>query len=423
MAKWTSDGEVVILGRNDDQIKLRGQRLELGEIENAIQSHEGITRTVMQVRKIRGQDHLCAYFTANREIDAASLRKELSEKLPKYMIPTAYVQLDVIPSTPNGKVDVKALPEAVLVSGSDYQAPSSETEAAFCEIFAHALGIERVGATDNFFDLGGTSLLVARVTADAMNKGYDITFSDVFQNPTPSELVKSLGGEIENAPVQVEYDYEKINSLLSENNIKSYTECESRELGNICLTGATGYLGIHVLREFIENRQGAAYCIVRGGKISAENRLKTLLAYYFEDSFDELFGSRIFAVDGDIRSEELFDALDKYPIDTYINCAANVKHFSEGTDIEDINVKGVQNAIRFCKRKVCRLIQVSTCSISGLRIDDSPEKGISMSETMLFFGQDLSNKYTHSKFIAERFVLESALDGFPMCRRRGYAFC
>jgi thioester reductase-like protein len=103
--------------------------------------------------------------------------------------------------------------------------------------------------------------------------------------------------------------------------------------------------------------------------------------------------------------------LDKYPIDTYINCAANVKHFSEGTDIEDINVKGVENAIRFCKRKGCRFIQVSTCSIAGLRIDDNPVKNMVLDETMLFFGQDLSNKYVHSKFIAERIVLEAATDG------------
>lgn len=103
--------------------------------------------------------------------------------------------------------------------------------------------------------------------------------------------------------------------------------------------------------------------------------------------------------------------LESYPIDTYINCAANVKHFSAGTDIEDINIGGVKNAIDFCKKIKCRLIQVSTYSVAGNRIGDTPKKGSKLDETSLYFGQDLSNKYVNSKFMAERIVLEAATEG------------
>ncbi|MCL2696342.1 MAG: SDR family oxidoreductase, partial [Clostridiales bacterium] len=409
LAKWNASGEVLILGRNDNQIKLRGLRIELGEVENAIGATEGITRAVILVNKIRGQEHLCAYYTADREIEPAALRAALSATLPKYMVPTAYSQLESMPVTPNGKIDTKALPAPALMMEQDYEAPATEAEKAFCEIFAQALGLEKVGASDNFFDLGGTSLLVARVTAAAMSRGYSVSYGDVFSDPTPRRLAALTSGETPAPPAQAEedYDYAKINALLAGNTIAALTGGQNRPLGNICLTGATGFLGIHVLRAFLESERGLAYCVVRGGRTSAESRLKTMLAYYFEDDYAPLFGSRIFVADGDICGTELYEKLDERPIDTYINCAANVKHFSEGTDIEDINVGGAKNAIAFCRKKGCRLIQVSTCSIAGTRVDNVPDGSLSLDETMLYFGQDISNQYLHSKFVAERAVLEA----------------
>jgi len=307
------------------------------------------------------------------------------------MIPTAYKQLETMPVTPNGKVDAAALPAPVLMAEQEYEAPESPAEQAFCEIFAQALGSEKVGATDNFFDLDGSSLLVARVTAASMSRGYAVSYGDVFAEPTPQRLAALVSGGQAPPPAKAEerYDYGAIDALLAGNTIEALHSGESRALGNICLTDATGFLGIHVLREFLHNESGAAWCVVRGGRLPAEHRLKTLLAYYFEDDCAALFGSRIFAVDGDICGDALYEKLDAYPIDTYINCAANVKHFSEGTDIEDINVGGAQKAIAFCEKKRCRLIQVSTCSIAGTRIDNVPESGLKMDETMSFSGRTI----------------------------------
>ena len=413
LAKWNEKGEVLVLGRNDSQIKLRGLRIELGEIENAISNFEGITRTVILVKKIRNQEHLCAYYTADRKIDNAELIAFISKMLPKYMLPTAYHQMEKMPITPNGKIDTNAFPEPTLMAGNDYEAPKNEIEATFCKIFAEVLGIDKVGACDNFFDLGGTSLTVTRIIVASINKNYNIVYSDVFKNPTPRTLAASLSNKTVEQPEQTEanYDYEKINSLLAGNNMQSFLNGEKREIGNICLTGATGFLGIHILYEFIHNYQGIAYCIVRGQKISAKNRLKTMLAYYFEDNYEQLFDNRIVVIDGDICDNDMYEKLNAEPIDTYINCAANVKHFSEGTDIEDINIGGVINAIKFCKNKGCRLIQISTYSIAGNRINNQPAQSVVLDENSLFLGQDLSNKYINSKFIAERAVLEAVLDG------------
>ncbi len=413
LARITKDGEVIILGRNDGQIKLRGLRIELGEVENVLSSQTGIKSCVVLVKKLHGQEHLCAYFTADHTISIEDLRESLARSLTKYMVPTAYLQLESMPMTPNGKIDRKSLPDAKLMQRENYEAPKNEAEQAYCEIFQNILHMERIGVTENFFDLGGTSLLVTQVTIDAAARGFTLSYSDVFANPTPRELA---GLELKPTDVRKDddicsYDYDSLESVLKNNTLDALRAGKQRELGNVCITGATGFLGIHVLCQFLRNEKGTAYCVVRGGRTSATDRLKSMLVYYFSDGFDRLFGSRIVVIDGDITRLDLFDKLEGLPIDTYINCAANVKHFSAGTDIEDINVGGVENSVAFCKKKGCRFIQISTVSIAGMSVDGTPDENLKLDENMLYFGQDLSNKYTHSKFLAERITLEAIRDG------------
>ena len=309
-----------------------------------------------------------------------------------------------------------------------YVPPKNEIEKLYCDIFANILHLERVGATDSFFDLGGTSLLVTQVTIDAAAKGLALSYGDVFAAPTPRELaaIRRDNAEKDQADNILSYDYTRIHELLSENTLDALRNGEMRELGNVCITGATGFLGIHILRAFLQQEKGTAYCVVRSGKLSAEKRLKTILTYYFGgsilplngknflDALDDLMGSRIVVVDGNITDRSLYDKLDTLPIDTYINCAANVKHFSAGTDIEDINCGGVANAVAFCKRKNCRFVQISTASIAGMSVNGTPDEGTKLSESMFYFGQDLSNKYANSKFLAERITLEAALDGLDV---------
>jgi len=426
LAKWTDNGEIMILGRNDGQIKLRGLRIELGEIENSIAAVPDVRACAVLVRKLHGQDHLCAYYTAARELPAEELREILLKTLTKYMVPTAYLQLDEMPMTPNGKIDRKRLPDAQLMQRQEYEAPANETEQVYCDIFAKILHLERVGATDNFFDLGGTSLLVTQVTIDAAEKGMQLSYGDVFANPTPRELAAIRRDEASLNPVDeiADYDYAPIHTLLQENTLKNLRSGEMRDLGNVCITGAGGFLGIHVLRAYLQMEKGTAFCVIRGRRnLSAEKRLKGMLAYYFGgdtlkingkpflDAMDELFGNRIVVIDGSITDAALYEKLGALPIDTYINCAANVKHFSAGTDIEDINYGGVMMALDFCRRKKCRFVQVSTASIAGMSVNGEPDEGLKLDERMFYFGQDLSNKYARSKFMAERAVLEAALDG------------
>ncbi len=412
LAKFTEDGEIKILGRNDGQIKLRGLRIELGEIEKTLGEIEEIKSAVVVVRKINRAEHLCAYYTATQEIAPEKLREELLKSLTLYMVPTAYLQLEDMPMTPNGKIDRKVLPDAKLMDQGEYVKPETKEEQAYCDIFSNILQLEKIGAMDNFFDLGGTSLLVTQVTIDAGKAGFELNYGDVFANPTPRELANIGEREVEdNSKGIQEYDYSQINLLLGQNTLEAVRSGEYRELGNICITGTTGFLGVHVLKEFLDNEKGIAYCVVRGGKISAESRLKSMLVYYFSQSYEALFSRRIVVIDGDITKQEMFEQLKGLPIDTFFNCAANVKHFSTGTDIEDVNVKGASHCVDFCLEKGCTFIQVSTTSIGGMSIDNLELEKRKLSEQELYFGQDLSNKYVNSKFLAERYTLEAATKG------------
>ena len=408
-AKWLPDGNVVILGRTDHQIKLRGLRIELGEIENVMLKVEGLKKVVILIRKINDKEHLCAYYTADREIAPDALKAEISKSLTQYMVPTAYLQLKEMPMTPNGKTDVKALPEPELAISSAYVEPANDTERTLCDIFAGILQMDKVGATDNFFELGGTSLVVTRVIIEADKQGLHVAYGDVFANPTPRKLARLITGEAVNeGDAEITgFDYTAINNLLQKNTLNVFRQGERQQLGNVLLTGATGYLGIHILRELIDSDAENIYCLVRGkNEEAAANRLRTLLFYYFSDAFKELFGKRLHIVLGDVTS----DFAEGLQVDTIFNCAAIVKHFSEGTEIEDVNIGGAQRCVDYCVKTGAKLVHVSTASTRGLWAGEI--KSEIFTEQRLYMGQFLGNKYIYSKFIAERMILNAvALHG------------
>ena len=420
-ARWDEKGYVHILGRTDNQVKLRGQRIELGEIESVMMKVEGVNNVTVLIRKLKGKDHLCAYFVADREIPIDQMKAQISKSLTTYMVPTAYLQLPEMPVTPNGKINTKVLPEPQMVAAGEYVSPQNDTEQIFCDIFAEVLQVEKVGATDNFFDLGGTSLNVTRVIIEADKRDVHVAYGDVFTNPTPRLLAALISGsnatssEGSEATADRDFDYAPLDALLNQNTLDAFRQGSLQKIGNVLLTGSTGYLGIHILKELIErNDVPVIWCMVRAeSEEKAENRLKIMLYFYFANNYKELFGTRIRVVLGDVTKDftHLSTLTSDFPVDTVFNCAAVVKHFSSGTDIEDVNIGGAENCINFCLKTGARLIHTSTYSIGGMSVEGQLPADTVLSERDLYFGQYLDNQYIHSKFVSERMVL----DGIVHC--------
>ncbi len=416
LVRWNDKGEIVFLGRLDNQVKLRGLRVELDEIENAINSFDSVKMSKVIVRSNGSEEYLAGYFTAEKEIDLALLTEHLKSKLTYYMVPGALMQLDKMPLTVNGKIDKKQLPDIEMTSEKrEYIAPSTELEKEFCDKFAEILNLEKVGAADNFFEIGGTSLSATKIVMYAMTKGYSIVYKDVFANPTPSKLagfITENSKQSEDAYHIKDYDYSAINALLQKNSVSNIDAIKKGEAGNVMLTGATGFLGIHVLREFLKNCTGKIYCIVRKGKYaSSEKRLMNMLMYYFDNPFTEAFEERIVCIDGDITDKELIMSLGGQDFTTVINCAACVKHFVNDDTLDRINVEGVKNIIAMCSQSGKRLVQISTTSVAGEGNALTVPFTKQMQENELYFGQIIENDYIRTKFLAERAILEACAEG------------
>ncbi|HEY6179586.1 MAG TPA: amino acid adenylation domain-containing protein, partial [Kofleriaceae bacterium] len=170
LGRWRATGELEYLGRIDHQVKLRGHRIELGEIEAQLLAHDGVAEAVVTLRDDTGDPRLVAYVVARggASLDVTAVRRRLSEVLPRAMVPAAIVAIDRLPVSPNGKLDRRALPAPSSRRddlGGDYLAPDGDLEQAISRIWAEVLGVDRIGANDNFFDLGGSSFLLARVRA------------------------------------------------------------------------------------------------------------------------------------------------------------------------------------------------------------------------------------------------------------------
>ncbi|MBQ9192890.1 MAG: amino acid adenylation domain-containing protein [Bacteroidales bacterium] len=419
IVRYRMDGNIEFVGRNDGQVKIRGFRVETKEVEAVIREFPGVQDvTVQPFDNPSGGKFIAAYVVCDGDLDTKALSDFILRRKPPYMVPAAFAKLDRIPLNVNQKVDRKALPAPVMSSNETYVEPEGPTEKALCEIFEEILGAGKVGATDNFFDLGGSSLMVTSVLVSAEKRGLKFSYGDVFNNPTPRALAQFLGDGGEKPKDDRDdvygYDYSAIDRILQGNTLEAFRTGEPQELGrNILLTGATGFLGIHVLRELIERTPDDAviWCLLRGkGSISAERRLAEMLVYYFEKNYRPLIGKRIRLIQGDITQESVFDAIltSGTPIDLVVNCAANVKHFSQGDDIMQVNYHGVRNLVGFCQARSARLVQVSTVSVGGMTEGSVPRI---MDEQTLFFGQNTDNQYIVSKFLAERLILEKVAEG------------
>jgi len=197
VVRWTPTGEVEYLGRADHQVKIRGFRIELGEVEAALSRHDDVAEAVVVVRtEESGHNRLVAYLVPGpgAVVDPAELRRFVSRVLPDHMVPATFVSLATLPLNPNGKLDRRALPapDWGAAAGADYLAPRNPVEQVITEIWAEVLGVEQVGVEDNFFALGGDSILSIQVVARAARTGLRIRSRDIFRHQTVASLAPNV---------------------------------------------------------------------------------------------------------------------------------------------------------------------------------------------------------------------------------------
>jgi amino acid adenylation domain-containing protein len=197
LVRWRSGGQLVFAGRSDDQVRIRGFRVELGEIESALAAHPAVAQAVVVVREDRPADRRLAGYVVpvpGRAPDAADLRAHLAARLPEYMVPAAFVTIGGLPLSVNGKLDRSALPAPDYgTAAGQYAAPRTAREEILARVWAHVLGAERVGAHDSFFDLGGHSLLAVRLIARVRAVlGAEVSIRDLFAAPTVAGMAGLL---------------------------------------------------------------------------------------------------------------------------------------------------------------------------------------------------------------------------------------
>lgn len=426
LVSWREDGAIDFIGRIDNQVKIRGFRVELGEINLCISKFDGIKESFTTVNQINGEKVICTYFVANHTISIANLKNYLKNFLPIYMIPTYFMQLDKFPINANGKVDKNALPVNFKKLSDDnrkIKEPSSESEKLLLSLFKKILNNDNIGVDDSFFEVGGDSLTAMKLQVEAISNNLNISYSDIFKYSTVENLVKNLNAIPNTQSENYDHSYDTYNSLLANNTLEKELVCFKTAVGNVLLTGFTGFLGAHILDSFIKNEKGKIYCLIRNkNNMTARERLFNVLHFYFENKYDMLVDDRIILIEGDITLDNLGLSKEDYKklgntIDTVIHSAALVKHYGMYDEFEKINVNGTKNIVTFAKKFNAKLLHISTISVSGnnlaegSNIKNNFEHEMNYDETNFYIGQNLDNLYVKSKFEAEKVVFDAIKDG------------
>lgn len=362
-------GDIVYLGRNDDQIKLNGQRVEPSEVTGAMLCSGAVSDAYcMAVERPSGEARLIGFLVPASAYEAGPVVREYLEGvLPPYMVPDIYIELSMMPHTMTGKMDRKALKsmaDEYFESHVDY---TGDIDEVLLNIWREALGTYDIDPDMSFFRQGGTSIDALKVISMYFNNGYDMTLKEFYADPVLRVQNDILMGTEKRLAHHDTYEFR---GGLER---KEYEPDESR---GILLTGATGYLGVHLLgelRRIYPHRE--IYVLLRSDNM--------------DDACMYMLGERIdvIKVFGDIGLEDLGLSKREYyelssHISQVINCAADVRHYViDEAEMENINVGGARRLAEFAYMSDAELIQISTASLSG--------------------AADMGNAYLRTKMMAE----------------------
>ena len=436
LARYRADGQLIFLGRDDQQVKVRGYRIELEEIATTLRQHEAVNQAVVAVQQSAAdQPYLAAYLVwQNGAQNTAVLRHFLEDQLPAYMIPTAFVTLEQLPLTPNGKMDRKALPQPKLGGGRNgkrpFTPPRTPTEQAVTRLFAQILELDEseISVDDSFLDLGGNSLLASQLiyqTEEALAVQLPLRY--LFARPTVSGVAEAIHsfqktGDLAGLTTAVTPTM-RLEELIAEATLPDDVKAgnlsyrPNNQPSHILLTGATGFLGAYLLHELLQHTEAAIYCLVRANDEAAGlDRLRQNLDHY--GLWNEHNTRRLTVILGDLAQPLLGLTPSTYQqlaerIDLIYHNGALVNFIYPYQWHKATNVNSTIELLRLATTNRLKPVHlVSTLSIfhSGQHdtgvvfYEDTP-----LEEIGVPFGG-----YAQSKWVAEKLVLTAQERGVPV---------
>jgi len=397
IGKFIHDGNIIFLGRKDNQIKIGGHRIEIGEIENLVLKHEEIASCYVDVQTNDSEfSSIVLYYSSKKKVGSQILRAYLKEFLPNYMIPSKVIYVAKMPNKVNGKIDIdrlRQIKDAFQVLDQDLTPEQSIVKNIWCKV----LNITTLDLYSDFFELGGSSLKILE-TIYYLKKSCDITVSvsDFYKNTTFKNFCDLVFSK--------EKSVDTIFSNLSEKSVKQEIKRRDSVVKNrkVLLTGSTGFLGSHILKELITSDCFSdIYLLIRGRDLSeAKRRIEKEFKFYYPHI--DLVRTKV--VLGDLSVKDMgISQKDKNMlkgVDTVINCAAKVQHLGKQEEFEMLNTYSVNNIIETLNKRDLEFIQISTLSIFG----SVPKDKNIVYEDDLGIGQTFDNFYDETKFKAEVYL-------------------
>ncbi|WP_405434326.1 non-ribosomal peptide synthetase [Streptomyces anulatus] len=415
------DGNIAYLGRTDQQVKIRGHRVEPGEVEVNLAAHPQVARTAVVVREDRpGDPRLTAYLILTPGTSAPTtgpdltraMREFLRRRLPEYLIPSAFVAVDTLPLTANGKLDQRALPAPDLSLQTSGREPETRYEKVLCALFAEVLSVDGIGTDDDFFALGGHSLLAVRLLARVRAElGVRLWVRQFLAAPTAGRLAEFIegrqsGGEAAAVPVVTDAEARLDAGTRFPAPGGAPTDTDPRR---ILFTGATGFVGAFLLRELLTRTEPTGtevHCLVRGDSAeAARERLNDTASGYGLGALAD--DPRVRVLPGDLVERGLGVGPREWRrladgVDAIVHAAAHVHHLSPYERLKAANVGGTRELLRLASEG--RPKRFHHISSMGVFHGDSTSRVITEDTDTSMERHPLADGYGASKWVADRMV-------------------
>lgn len=418
LCRWLENGNLEYVGRRDHQVKIRGYRVELEEIEDVLLKNFDIKDAVVVVKQNNTEDkQLIAYVVfRNGSLSFADIRHHLHTLLPSHMIPNAFINLESMPLTSNGKIDRKKIASINNAERkTNHLQPKTKTEIKLSNIWKEILDIKDVGIIDNFFFLGGNSILATQLILKLRKEfKFEISFGAFFNEPTIENLAKILLNQ------DIDLSYENVRGqILNDIKAAQFISCNNARgefhQRNFLLTGSTGFIGVHLLNELLNETKGNIYCLLRDGdRDSSKDSFRKSLEYY--NLYSLLNEKRIILIFGDLAKPNIGLDVGTYQlianeVTDILHSGALVHHIYDYAKLRTVNVQSTIEILKLAAVEQPKHIHfVSTLSASFDKNDD----GQITEDFVQQFPLGNEGGYTLTKWASEKILAESIQRGFKV---------